>query len=197
MKPRNGGRWCGPPASRSSERDGPTGTLRLPSGLSVLLLEVLLEEVHGALPGGLGARLIVAPALVAMEAVLGAGIDVNLAVAAALALDRVDVAHRDRGVLVAEMHLGRHLRLLVGVLGDLAAVIADRGGEAVELAGREEGDGAPHAEAHDRHRSALLELVDRGLHVLEHRAPIRIGDELARIGNLVRRIAAFEILLLA
>ena len=42
----------------------------------------------------------------------------------------------------------------------------------------------------------LLELVDRGLRVVHHRAPVRIGDELARVGDLVRRIAAFEVLAL-
>jgi hypothetical protein len=43
----------------------------------------------------------------------------------------------------------------------------------------------------------LLELVDGGLRILEHRAPIRVGDVFARVGDLVRRIAAFEILLLS
>src|SRR5262249_22420818 len=75
------------------------------------LLDVLLEEIRGALPGGLGACLVKAPTLVAMEAVRGAGIDVDLAVAAAFLLDDLHVAHRDRGVLVAEMHLCGHLRL--------------------------------------------------------------------------------------
>ena len=39
-----------------------------------------------------------------------------------------------------------------------------------------------------------FELVDRRLGVAHHRAPIRIGDEFARIGDLVGRVAAFEIL---
>ena len=43
----------------------------------------------------------------------------------------------------------------------------------------------------------FLQFVDRGLHVAQHRAPIRIGDEFARIGDLVGRVAAFEIRLLA
>ena len=43
----------------------------------------------------------------------------------------------------------------------------------------------------------LLRLVNRGLHVAQHRAPIRIGDELAGIGDFVRRISALEIRLLA
>ena len=56
---------------------------------------------------------------------------------------------------------------------------------------------AAHAEAHDRDRAFLLQLVDRGLHVAQHRAPVGIGDEFARIGDLVGRVAAFEIGLLA
>ena len=44
---------------------------------------------------------------------------------------------------------------------------------------------------------SFLSVVDRGLHVAQHRAPIRIGDELARVGDLVGRVAAFEIRLLA
>src|SRR5512139_54049 len=162
-----------------------------------LLFQMLLEEVHGALPRGLGARLVEAPALVAMEAVLRIGIDEYLTVAAALLLDHLDVAHRNGSVLLAEVHLRRHFRLLVGILGDLPAVIADGGGETVELAGREEGDGAAHAEADDGDRPILLQFVDGGLRVLEHRPPIRVGDVFARIGDLVRRIAAFEVLLLS
>ena len=46
-------------------------------------------------------------------------------------------------------------------------------------------------------RPAFLEFVDRGLNVAQHRAPIRIGDEFARIGDLVGRVAGFEIRLLA
>ena len=132
-----------------------------------------------------------------MEAVLRVGIDIDLAVAAAFLLDHLDVAHRNRSVLLAEMHLHRHFRLLVGVLGDLPAVIADGGGQTIELAGREEGDGAAHAEADDGDRPILLEFVDGGLRILEHRTPIRVGDVLARIGDFVRRIAAFEVLLLS
>ena len=79
-----------------------------------------------ARPRGLRRRFVVAAALVAMEAVAGVRIDVDLAVAAALRLDRLDIRHRDALVLLAEMHLHRHLRLLVGELRDLAAVVGDR-----------------------------------------------------------------------
>src|SRR5580700_6646692 len=97
------------------------------------LLHVLRQERHRALPGEVGGGFLIAAALVAVEAVLGVGIDVDLAIAAALAFDYFDVAHRDRSVLLAEMHLHGDFRLLIGVLGDLAAVIANGGGEAVEL----------------------------------------------------------------
>src|SRR5262249_12227235 len=104
------------------------------------LFQVFLEKIHGARPGGLGARAVEAPALVAMEAVLRVGVDVVLAAAAAFFFDDHRVAHRKRGFLVAEMLWGRPLRLLGGFLGDLPAVIADGSGEAVELASREKGD---------------------------------------------------------
>src|SRR5881398_3021977 len=100
------------------------------------LLDVLVEKIHGALPGGLGARFMEAPPLVAMEAVARARIDVNLAVTTTLFLDRLDVGHRDRRVLVAEMHLRGYLRLLIGILGDLPAVIAHRSRQPIELASR-------------------------------------------------------------
>src|ERR1700704_5905993 len=101
-------------------RAGPLSSKRLRLGPARLLLQMLLEEVHGALPGGLGAGFVEAAALVAVEAVLRIGVDENLSIAPALLLDYVDVGHRDRRVLLAEMHHRRHLRLLVGVLGALA-----------------------------------------------------------------------------
>jgi len=42
---------------------------------------------------------------------------------------------------------------------------------------------------------SYLELVDRGLGVLHHGVPVRVGDELARAGDLVGRVAALEALL--
>ena len=86
------------------------------------LLDVLVEKIHGALPGGLGARFMEAPPLVAMEAVPRARIDVNLAVTTTLFLDRLDVSHRDRRILVAKMHLRGYLRLLIGILGGFFGV---------------------------------------------------------------------------
>jgi hypothetical protein len=56
---------------------------------------------------------------------------------------------------------------------------------------------AAHAVAYDGDGTILLELVDGGLGILEHRIPVGVGDELARIGDLVGRIATLEILLCA
>jgi hypothetical protein len=53
-----------------------------------LFLQVLLQERRRTLPGELGRRLVVAAALVAIEAVLRVGIDVDFAIAATLLLDR-------------------------------------------------------------------------------------------------------------
>src|SRR5215510_7488503 len=106
------------------------------SAMRTSLLDVLLEKVHRPLPRGLGTRFMKASALVAMETVRRACVDVNLAVTTALFLDHLDVAHGDRCILIAEMHLRGHLRLLVDILGDLSPVIAHRRREAVELASR-------------------------------------------------------------
>src|SRR5947209_5550775 len=95
------------------------------------LLQMLGEEVERARPGDLGALLVVARALVAVEAVLRAVIDEDLAVGATLLLDRVDVGHRNAGILLAEVHHGRRLRLLIGGTSDHAAVIGDRSTNAV------------------------------------------------------------------
>src|SRR4029079_12873109 len=85
-----------------------------------LLPHVLGEEILGALPRQIVAVLVEAAALVAMEAVAGVLVDVDLAVAAALLLDGLDVGHRDAGVLLTEVQLHRAFRLLVGE-GDDAA----------------------------------------------------------------------------
>src|SRR5919204_266978 len=57
------------------------------------LAHVLLEKIHGALPGCFGARFVETAALIAMETVPRAGVDVDLRVAAALALDYLDIGH--------------------------------------------------------------------------------------------------------
>src|SRR6476646_7902572 len=77
-----------------------------------LFFQMLLQEGERALPGELCRRFVIAAALVTEEAVLRVRIDEDLAIAAAFLFDHLDVAHRDRGVLFAEMQLRRHLRLL-------------------------------------------------------------------------------------
>ena len=93
------------------------------------------EKRQAARPGDVGAGLVVAGALVAMEAVLRAGIDEDLDIRP-LRLDGLDIGQRNAGILLAEMQLRRHLRLLVGKAHDGAAVIADRGLQARSAASR-------------------------------------------------------------
>src|SRR5262249_40309430 len=185
---RGGGRaacgfWGGRPRPRRSL------WLRLGGG-------VLLEPGERALPRHLRARLVKAAALVAVEAVAGVLVDVDVAVEALL-LDDLDVAQRNALVLVAEMHLRRAARLLVREGDDPAAVVAHGGREPVEPAGGEERERAAHAEADDRHRAHALELADRRGGVTQHRVPVGVGDELARLLDLLGRIAGLEILDLA
>src|SRR5260370_13117071 len=86
---------------------------------------MLAEKFHAARPGDVGAGLVVTRPLVAVEAVLRAGIDVDLDVGP-LGADGLDIAKRNPGILFAEMQLRRHLRLVVGQANDGAALIADR-----------------------------------------------------------------------
>src|SRR3978361_1457453 len=89
-------------------------------------LQMLGKEVEAAGPGDVGAGLVVACPLVAMKAVLRAGIDKDFDVGP-LGLDGLDIGQRNAGVLFAEMQLCRHFRLVVGEANHRAAVIADRG----------------------------------------------------------------------
>src|SRR5215510_3915574 len=157
---------------------------------------MLLQELERARPGDLRGGLVVAGALVAMETMRRVRIGIDLALRA-LPFDHLDVAHRDALILLAEMHLHRDLRLFVRELGDLAAIVGDRGGQASKPRRCQECDAASHAEADDGDRAFLLEFVNRRLSVLEHRIPIRTGNELARVGDLIRRVAALEALLAA
>src|SRR5262249_45938792 len=83
--------------------------------------------------------------------------------------------------------------LEIDVLGDLPAVIADGGGEPVELAGGEERDRAAHAVADDADLAGALDVVDRAGDVEEQLAPVDLRNERARVCDLVGRVAAFEI----
>ena len=60
-------------------------------------------------------------------------------------------------------------------------------------AGGEKGGGAAHAEADHADRADALEIVLGGGDVGHHVLPVEIAEIAARIGDLVRRIAAFEI----
>src|SRR5882672_2189682 len=71
------------------------------------LANVLAEELQRARHGLFGGRGVVAAALVAMEAVIGRVIE-DLDVGMELP-ELVHMRHRDVHVLVAEMHLGRHV----------------------------------------------------------------------------------------
>src|SRR6187431_2905268 len=91
-----------------------------------LLLQMFRKERQAARPGDIGAGLVVARPLVAMKAVLRAGIDVDLDLGP-LGLDGLDVGQRNARILFAEMQLRRYKRFVVGEADDGAAVIAHRG----------------------------------------------------------------------
>src|SRR5262249_54428715 len=91
----------------------------------VSLFQVFLEKIHGARGGGWGARGGAPPPRAQRDPVLRGGVDVLPAAAPALFFDVRDAAPGQRGFFAAEVLWGRPLRLLVGVLGDLPAVIAD------------------------------------------------------------------------
>src|SRR5229473_890519 len=90
-----------------------------------LFLQMPGKEGEAARPGDICARSVVARPLIAVEAVLRAGIDVDLDIGA-LGPDGLDIAERNPRVLFAEMKLRRHFRLVVGEANDGTAVIADR-----------------------------------------------------------------------
>src|SRR5436190_7767962 len=96
-----------------------------PSMTTFLFLQEPGEEAKAARPGEIGACLVVASALVAMETVLRARIHMDLDLGA-FGSDDLDIGERDAGVLFAEMQLRRHFRLVVGKTRDGAAVVADR-----------------------------------------------------------------------
>src|SRR4051812_35390911 len=93
---------------------------------------MLCKKPEAARPGGVGAGLVVAGALVAVKAVLRAGINENLDLRP-LGLDGLDVGQGNAGILFAKVQLRRHLWLVVGKANDDAAVVADRGREPRQL----------------------------------------------------------------
>src|SRR5690606_21941193 len=89
---------------------------------------VLAQESKGPLERELGVRRAEAVAVLAVETVCRAGIDVNDGVRNALP-DRLDVLHRDRAVLFAEVIHDRALRLSVEIAYDRGPVVGDGGGD--------------------------------------------------------------------
>src|ERR1700733_15328908 len=92
--------------------------------IAKLLLQMLRQEIKAARPGDIRTGLVVAWPLVAVEAVLGARIDVDLDFGP-LGADGLDIAERNAGVLFAEMQLGRHFRLFVGGTNEGGALITE------------------------------------------------------------------------
>src|SRR5665213_4050890 len=80
---------------------------------SFLLLQMPGKEREAARPGDIGAGLVVTRPFVAVEAVLRAGIDMDLDLGP-LGADGVDIAEWNAGVLFAELKQGRHVRIVVG-----------------------------------------------------------------------------------
>src|ERR1700689_2074368 len=89
-----------------------------------LFLQMPGQEVEAALFGDAGTRRVVTRPFIAVEAVLRAGIDVNLDVGP-LGANGIAVAERNARVLFTEMKLGRYLRRVVGEADDGTAIIAD------------------------------------------------------------------------
>src|ERR1700738_1539167 len=84
------------------------------------------EERKAALPRDVRVNLVIARALVAAEAVLRARVNENLDVGA-VGANSLDVGERNADILLAEMQLRRHFRLVIGKTNDGAAIIAARG----------------------------------------------------------------------
>src|SRR5215217_1998123 len=155
------------------------------------LANVLAEELQRARHGLLGGRDVVAAALVAMEAVIGRVIE-DLHGGMELA-ELVHVRHRDVHVLVAEMHLDRHLGCLALGAVDAAAIVG-RHRVGLEPGRRQPGDGAAPAVAGDRHLldAAPLQLLDRRLDVLDRLVAPELGHVLAALGDGVGRVAELD-----
>src|ERR1700738_702640 len=106
------------------------------------------EERKAALPRDVRVNLVIARALVAAEAVLRARINENLDIGS-LGANSLDVGERNADILLAEMQLRRHFRLVIGKTNDRAAIIADRGSETRQFGRGHIGHAAAEAEADD------------------------------------------------
>ncbi len=63
------------------------------------------------------------------------------------------------------------------------------------MRGSEERDRAAHAEAGDADFADALDGIDRSLGVAQHRLQIGLADHLARLGDIIGRVARLEVLL--
>src|SRR6202035_3467819 len=160
---------------RAALRADPLGPSR--NDLLELLLQMLRQEAEATRPGDIRARLVVACPFVAVKAVLRARIDVYLDIGP-LGADGLDIAQRDACILLAEMQLGRRLRLVVGEANDRAPVIADRCRKTGQLGGGGISDAAAKTKPDDPDRTEILDGIDRGLAIAQHCRPIGVGDEL-------------------
>src|SRR5262249_46390489 len=95
------------------------------------LPHVLLEELQAAAPRERGTRLMIARPLIAVKAVTGIRMNVDLAIWSFL-LDDLYICHRNTLVLLAEMHLRWTARFFVSERSNPATVITDRGGQIVQ-----------------------------------------------------------------
>src|ERR1700720_1748194 len=91
------------------------------------------------------------------------------------------------------MQESRNLRLVVGILRDSAAIVADRAGQPVEIASGQKRDAAAHAIAHDSDLAGTLDGIDCCRRIAHHGGPVDLGYEAARVLDFGRRITAFEI----
>src|SRR4051794_29987928 len=114
-----------------------------------------VEECGGAFPREFGAVGMEASAFVAVEAMAGARIDINLTIRPLL-FDVFDVAHRNALIGFAEMHLRGAARFFTGKGRDTSAVITDRRAQAVQARRRQKRNASTHAEADNPDRSDRL-----------------------------------------
>src|ERR1700686_664076 len=122
------------------------------------LLQMLGEEAEAARPGDIGAGLVIARPFIAVEPVLRARIDMDLDLGP-LGTNGLDIAERDPCVLLAEMKLGRHFRLVVGEANNGAAVIADRRRQPGQFCRRGVSDAAAEAKTDDTDRADIFDAI--------------------------------------
>src|SRR6476469_7872659 len=130
----------------SPRERGPVCFWRSRSADGGLFLHVLCKKFLRPFPGEVAGFLAIARALVAVEAVRRVRISVGFRLRLLL-LDLVHDRHRNAVILLAEMHLQRAFRFLIGELADHATVKGNRRGKSGDPAGGEECSAAAHAEA--------------------------------------------------